>query len=287
MGFRPYPYQTTQAIGWAKEMMMGDPLDATNVFQWSLVRLNLPGLPDYDPRVQWVSKIRKEDGRVAADLFICIDDFWPTVPYEEECWRAARKAGSTLNFLGPQEASLKCRPGSMTPGPWAGSMAYTDKGEVRVLIAKKKWDKGKRIIGTLVRQRKESPWLDHKELERWRGFLIYLSQTYPPLTPLLLGLHQTIDGWRPYRHEDGWKIQQAEIMTAQAGEKESGEEKLPFDQAKYDPPQLVAAADRLQADLNVLGMLTSNECPPLRRIRASSTVKVLCGFGDASKGGFG
>jgi hypothetical protein len=54
MGFRPSPYQTTQAIGWAKEMMMGDPLDATNVFQWSSVRLNLPGLPEYDPRVQWV-----------------------------------------------------------------------------------------------------------------------------------------------------------------------------------------------------------------------------------------
>jgi hypothetical protein len=59
MGVRPSPYQTTQAIRWAKEMMMGDPLDETNVFQWSSVRLNLPGIPDYDPRVQWVSKIRK------------------------------------------------------------------------------------------------------------------------------------------------------------------------------------------------------------------------------------
>jgi hypothetical protein len=54
-------------------------------------------------------------------------------------------------------------------------MAYTNKGEVRVLIEKKKWDKGKGIIGTLVRQSKESPGLDHKELERGRCFLIYLS----------------------------------------------------------------------------------------------------------------
>jgi hypothetical protein len=52
MGCRPSPYQTTQAIGWAKEMMMGDHLDATDVFKWSSVRLNLPGLPNYDPRVQ-------------------------------------------------------------------------------------------------------------------------------------------------------------------------------------------------------------------------------------------
>jgi hypothetical protein len=74
---------------------------------------------------------------VAADLFIYIYDFRPTASYEEECWRAAGKAGSTLNLLGLQEAPRKCRPGSMTPGPWSGSMAYTNKGEVWVLIAKK------------------------------------------------------------------------------------------------------------------------------------------------------
>jgi hypothetical protein len=161
-------------------MMMGDHLDATNVFKWSLVRLNLPGLPDYNPMIQWVSKIRKEDGRVATDLFIYIDDFRPTAPYKEECWRAVRKAGSTLNLVGLHEAPRKCQPGSMTPGPWAGSMAYTNKGEVRVLITKKKWDKGKGIIGTLVRQRKEPPWLDHNERERWRGCLIYRPRTPPP-----------------------------------------------------------------------------------------------------------
>jgi hypothetical protein len=122
MGFIPSPYQTTQSIVRAKEMMIGDHLDATNVFKWSSVRLNLSRLPDYDPRVQWVSKIRKEDGRVAADLFIYIDDFRPTAPYEEECWQAARKTGSTLNLLGLQEAPRKCRPGSMTPGPWEGCL---------------------------------------------------------------------------------------------------------------------------------------------------------------------
>jgi hypothetical protein len=62
MGFRPPPYQTTQAIGWAKEVMMGDHLDDKNVFRWAYVRFNLPGSLLYDPRVQWVSKVRKEDG---------------------------------------------------------------------------------------------------------------------------------------------------------------------------------------------------------------------------------
>jgi hypothetical protein len=82
-------------------------------------------------------------------------------------------------------------------------------------------------------------------------------------------------------------MQQAEILAAQSGEEESGEEELLFDQTKYEPPRIVEAADRLQVDLSVLEMLTSNECPPLRRIRASSTVKVLYRFGDASKGSFG
>jgi hypothetical protein len=34
------------------------------------------------------------------------------------------------------------------------------------------------------------------------------------MTPFLLGLHQTIDGWRSYRHEYGWKMQHAAIMAA-------------------------------------------------------------------------
>jgi hypothetical protein len=110
MGFRPYPYQTTQAIGWAKEVMMGDHLDDKNVFRWVEVRMNLPGFVLYDPRVQWVFKVPNEDGRVTVDLFIYIDDFRPTAPIEKECWQAARKTGSTLKFMGLQEAPRKDRP---------------------------------------------------------------------------------------------------------------------------------------------------------------------------------
>jgi hypothetical protein len=86
MGFRPSSYQTTQAIGWDKEVMMGDHLDDKNVFRWAEVRMNMLCSVVYDPRVQWVSKVRKEDGRVVADLFIYIDDFRPTSPSEQECW---------------------------------------------------------------------------------------------------------------------------------------------------------------------------------------------------------
>jgi hypothetical protein len=53
-------------------MVMGDPNDERNVYHWKEVRLNLPGYPDYDPSLAWVAKVR-EDGRVAADLFIYMD----------------------------------------------------------------------------------------------------------------------------------------------------------------------------------------------------------------------
>jgi hypothetical protein len=43
MSFRPSPYQTTQAIGWAKEVMMGGHLDDKSVFRWEEVRMNPPG----------------------------------------------------------------------------------------------------------------------------------------------------------------------------------------------------------------------------------------------------
>jgi hypothetical protein len=43
------------------------------------------------------------------------------------------------------------------------------------------------------------------------------------MTPLLLGLHQTIDGWSSYHHEDGW-MQQAEIWAAK-GSKDVAEVK--------------------------------------------------------------
>jgi putative hemolysin len=65
---------------------------------------------------------------VYADLFIYIDDFRPMAPSEQECWQAARNAGSMLNFMGLQEAPRKYRPGGMTPRTWAGYMAYTNDG---------------------------------------------------------------------------------------------------------------------------------------------------------------
>jgi hypothetical protein len=91
MGGTFSPYQTGQVMGHAKEFIMGYTNDEQNVYQRKEVRLNLPGSSDYDPSLAWVAKMR-EDGRVAADLFIYMDDLRPMGMDANECWRASRKA---------------------------------------------------------------------------------------------------------------------------------------------------------------------------------------------------
>jgi hypothetical protein len=80
---------------------------------------------DYGPLFSWVANIRV-DGRVAADLLIYMDDLRPTGPDAEECWQAVRKGAATCNHLSIQDAPRKRRAASKTPGPWDGSMIYTD-----------------------------------------------------------------------------------------------------------------------------------------------------------------
>jgi hypothetical protein len=77
MGLRSSPYQAVQAIGVAKEVIRGSQKDPTNIFWWDDVVLNLPGSDDYDPSRPWVYKVCLEDGRIAADLFIFVDDLRP------------------------------------------------------------------------------------------------------------------------------------------------------------------------------------------------------------------
>jgi hypothetical protein len=78
MGLCLLLFQCGQAMGVAEEVIRGDPSDPTNVFCWDEVVLNLPGSDDYDPSKPWVTKYRMEDGRIAADLFIVVDDLRPT-----------------------------------------------------------------------------------------------------------------------------------------------------------------------------------------------------------------
>jgi hypothetical protein len=136
MGLFLSPYQAAQAMGIAEDVIWGDTKDPLNALYWDHVRLNLPGSKAYDPSKPWVSKQRLKDDRIAADLFIFVDDLRPTGPSQKDCcWLAARRAGSKLNFLGIQDTPSKRRDSSKSPGTWAGGVIRTTEEGVVVLTS--------------------------------------------------------------------------------------------------------------------------------------------------------
>jgi hypothetical protein len=165
-------------------------------------------------------------------------------------------------------------------------MICTDDEEagLRVLVARKKWCKANRLLENLDALLKESEMVDHKVLERTRGFLVYVARTYKPMAPFILGFHLTIDSWRPGRDEEGWRLRQAEVEANLESDDESDTEEAHGGEERA-PPRLVLSVPRLRDDLNVLIKVTEVEAPPLRRVRASRKVNILYGFGDASGSG--
>ena len=54
----------------------------------------------------------------------------------------------------------------------------SEGGRVKVLVSKEKWVKKKTVIDRIQKDLDDRGSLDHKTLERERGFSIYLSRTY-------------------------------------------------------------------------------------------------------------
>ena len=287
MGLTTSPYQAVRAFLWGEEIMRGDRIDPDNVFRWDELRLNLPGSSTYDPTKPWVSKIRTSDQRIAADFFCYIDDVRPCGASEEECWQAARRVASICGYLGIQDASRKRRPPSQAPGAWAGSVVAVTPEGPGVSVSQEKWDKTRRYISEMLRELEETGELNHKALEKKRGFLVYVTRTYPCMVPYLKGIHLTLDSWRPNRGSDGWKLSDSEIKANNLYAKgELGDQEF---EKVYDTqaPTLVRPVERLRKDLEALSSLTVELEPPVRVVRSSRIVQARYGFGDASGGGFG
>jgi hypothetical protein len=145
---------------------------------------------------------------------------------------------------------------------------------VYVTVSQEKWKKSRRYIGEVIAELNDSSTLDFKDLERKRGFLIYVTRTYPSMVPYLKGSHQTLDIWRPNRDEDGWKCSTKDIARKRR--------KWALGQERAEPPSRVRAAPRLKEDLEALEMLLSAERLPKRRVRSTMCLEVLYRSGDAS-----
>ena len=136
-------------------------------------------------------------------IFAYIDDESPIAPTEWEGWSAAKRICSVLCYLGLQDAARKRTNPSMFPGEWTGTMMNSEVGRVKVLVSKEKWVKGKTMIDSIQKELDDRGSLDHKTLERERGFLIYLSRTYRSMKPYLKIIHKTLDSWRKGRDKEG------------------------------------------------------------------------------------
>jgi hypothetical protein len=153
------------------------------------------------------------------------------------------------NHLGIQHATMKQIGSSKMPGRWAGSVIFSHQADgVIVIVTQEKWAKTKRLLDALVCELDEYEWLDFKSVELVRGFLMYVSRTYWPMIPFLLGTHHTLDSWRPNRVLDGWR--QIRMMMSMEGYRE---EAVPIIAQVVIQPQIqVRAAKHLSEDLHVL-----------------------------------
>ena len=301
MGLTGSPYQSVQTGTRGKRVMLGDPGQSSNPFQWKEVRLNLPGDQNYDPRLPWVFKMR-EDGRIAADLHTYIDDNRGTANDAEEAWKVSSRVAKTCCWLGMQDAARKRRAPSMTPGAWAGTIIRTDGIKAEKIVSQERWNKTKEKINwirdfLLASPGKERVRIPHKNLESIRGFLVYVTRTYPEMVPYLKGIHLTLDSWRAGQARSGWKLEvaeQAEVddedydgcwLTNTIDERIQPEE-LRGVEGRSDPPAFVESIPRLRQDIEALYNLTKSETPPIILIRP---VKVMVGYlvGDASGSGHG
>ena len=172
-------------------------------------------------------------------------------------------------------------------------MVSTSNGVVSKFVTKERWRKTQGCIRWLAKKigvpgdewsvevpededAKETLFgtLPHKQAERIRGFLIYVSRTYRAMVPYLKGLHLTLDFWRPGRDEEGWRL---------IGNTEP-EDVLPSVMNKA--PRFVKVAPRLESDVKVLMDLTAFDEAPLVNVRANCTAAAYL-VGDASGSGFG
>jgi hypothetical protein len=143
--------------------------------------------------------------------------------------------------------------------------------------------------------------LFHKELLSNRGFLVYVTRTYPAMVPYLKGFHLTIEMWRGGRDPEGWKLRPGDASAlgedASTPDGMEDEDKAAANHRimiksgaghAYAPEDgLTTPVPRFRDDINALIQLSNFDLPPLRVVRPAHVVHVYYGFGDASGKQFG
>jgi hypothetical protein len=128
--------------------------------------------------------------------------------------------------------------------------------------------------------------LDHKDLLSDRGFLVYVTRSYPGMIPYLKGFHLNIEMWRGNRDAEGWKLP-SKVLAAQ-DKRDSLVVTVDDEEAE------LAYLMRKKTDIRIYSSCASffgkpshsygSHCIP---VRPTKVVQVLYGFADASGKGLG
>ena len=209
MGFTSSPYNTVKVNLIAEEVIRGDRHDEENAFQWHSIRLNLPGLIGYQNNDAWLSK-RRKDGSMASDYVQFVDDQRLAAAGEKRMLEAGHTLSTREAYLGIQDALRKIRGagGTRYPGAWSGSVVFNDeKLGIVILTSQEKWDRLKLTCAKwLAKLDAGELELDHTELRSDKGFMVYVTQSYPAMKPYMKGFHLSMETWRGGRDSEGWKL---------------------------------------------------------------------------------
>ena len=297
-GFRPSPYFAVRHLALAEEQAKGNHLDPTNPFYWSTIKLNLPCSKNFDPTAPWIYKWNNLSNNLAGDVISFVDDFRITGYSVENCWQCGRRLASVLQSLGIQEAARKRSSPTLNADAWAGCVSKTE-GVVTKTITQLKWNKAKVYLkgislemGTPDHPRP----LLHKNLERARGYFNHLCLTYDNVTPLMRGMHNSLDSWRDKRNERGWKEDESESewkdvlsFYLESGKisEETYDQLIQSQDNHNETPKYVLPAPRLFGDIKILETMFQEETPAQYPVRFQRVAEIIYGFADASGGGLG
>jgi hypothetical protein len=293
MGFTPSPYNAIRTYYIAEEFARGNPALESNPMRYDQVKLNLPGDPIFDPTLPYVMKWNDVADAIAGDVKTFVDDLRGTGFSFENAWQVARQLGSRFQYLGIQEAARKRRPPSQTPGAWAGSVLAIFLSQLTKSVTQEKWEKGRGIIGVIAKLVRDSPdgrpEILFKYLESSSGFLVHLAMTFEDFMPLLKDFFNTMNSWRSHRGEDGYKAtdkQWRHYLDKMLGSRGFMENEDDFMEAQF-APKMVRGSMGFANAVFALELLMSPEEVPKVMVRASNTLHVFYGFGDASGKGLG
>ncbi|KAL7564858.1 hypothetical protein ACA910_001603 [Epithemia clementina (nom. ined.)] len=139
-GVVSFPVPSNPVPQCVKLLTLGNRRDASNVFRWDRVVLNLPGNTNYNSTLPWVYRVR-QDGGLAADVHPYMGNMRETGPTKEDAWKAASKIAKAAAYFGLQDAARKRRPQSQTLGAWAGAIIESTESGVFKLVLQDQWDK--------------------------------------------------------------------------------------------------------------------------------------------------